>query len=123
MRWAADVVIACHLGYLGYVVCGGFLAWHWPRTIVVHVTAVVWGALIVFTPVPCPLTTLQNELRERAGQRPLADSFIDLYVRGHFVPQAPVGSVQVVVGVLVLASWLGFVARHRPARRASSATP
>jgi hypothetical protein len=71
--------------------------------------------------VPCPLTALQNTLREHAGQPPLSDSFINLYVRGTLFPTNLIGLAQAVVGVVVLGSWAGFVLRGRQTRGASAA--
>ncbi len=42
-RLLADVTVAAHLAFLLYVTFGGFLAWRWPRTLALHVVAVVWG--------------------------------------------------------------------------------
>jgi Protein of Unknown function (DUF2784) len=119
-RWLADGVAAVHLGYLGYLATGGFIASRWPRTIVAHVIAAGWGAVIVTTDAPCPLTALQNNLRERAGQDPLSASYIDTYVRGRLFPADRLGVVQGIVAVLVLVSWVGFGARTR--RHTPSAT-
>lgn len=108
-RVLADVVVTAHYAYLVYLLIGGFLAWRWHKSIVAHVVAAVWAVLIVVTKVPCPLTSLQNNLRERAGQQPLSASFVDTYVRGTFFPTDRVGPAQALVGILVLMSWLGFV--------------
>ena len=116
-RWLADAVAALHLGYLAYLICGGFLAWRWRRSIGAHALAAAWAAVIVTTSAPCPLTALQNALREHAGQAPLGASFIDTYVRGRFFPADGLGLVQTLVGALVLVSWIGFGARvkhHKP---------
>jgi uncharacterized protein DUF2784 len=112
-RALADVVVGFHYAFMGFLVVGGFLAWRWRWLIWAHVVAVVWAVLIVTTHIPCPLTALQNHLREMAGQRPLSDSFINLYIRGTFYPedQQPLG--QAVLGVVVLTAWIGFV-RLRP---------
>ena len=112
-RWLADGVAAVHLGYLGYLVSGGLIAWRFPRTITAHAMAATWGIVIVTTNAPCPLTALQNNLRERAGQPPLAAGYIDTYVRGRFFPAHRMGVVQGVVATAVIVSWIGFSARKR----------
>lgn len=113
----AEGVVVLHYGYLAYLVSGGFLAWRWPRSIVAHVLATVWAVLIVVTKVPCPLTALQNNLRERAGQQPLGGSFIDTYVRGTLFPADRIGLAQALVGVVVVTSWLGFAYAVEPSVR------
>jgi len=117
---AAGVVVL-HYGYLAYLIGGGFLAWRWPRSLVGHVAAAVWAVLIVVTKVPCPLTSLQNNLRERAGQQPLSGSFVEIYVRGTLFPADRIGLAQAGVAVIVVMSWLwlGYAARpvlQRPRR-------
>ena len=110
----ATGVVGLHYAYLAYLIAGGFLAWRWPKSIPAHVLAAAWAVLIVVTKVPCPLTALQNTLRERAGQQPLGGSFIDTYVRGTLFPADRVGLVQALVSVVVLASWVGFAVVARP---------
>ncbi|MFN2518083.1 MAG: DUF2784 domain-containing protein [Jatrophihabitantaceae bacterium] len=110
----AQSVLALHYCYLGYLVSGGYLAWRWPKSIVAHILAAVWAVLIVVTKVPCPLTALQNNLRERADQRPLGASFIDTYVRGTLFPADRIGLAQALVGVVVLTSWAVFAYAVRP---------
>ncbi len=115
-RVLADVVVGVHYAFMAFLVVGGFLAWRWRWTIWPHVLAVVWAVLIVTTKVPCPLTALQNHLRESAGQRPLSDSFINLYIRGTFYPQDQQSLSQAVLGVVVIVAWIGFVRRGRAAQ-------
>lgn len=117
---AADAVVLVHLAFVLYVLVGGFVAWRWPRTIVLHVLAAVWGLLIVTTPVQCPLTWLQNRIRVHSGDAQLARGFVETYVTGTFYPASAQTLVQVVTAAVVLASWVGYVARAR-ARRHSSA--
>lgn len=116
-RVLADAVVLAHFGFLLYLITGGFLAWRWPRTIGLHLLAAVWGTLIVTTGVPCPLTALQDELRETGGEGPLhGGGFISLYVRGTFYPTHQQTVAQALVALVVLASWGGLIARHRAAR-------
>ena len=75
-----------HFGYLAYLLVGGFVAWRWPKTIVLHAIAALWAALMVATPVDCPLTTAQEEFRRRAGQAPLHAGFVDVYINGRLYP-------------------------------------
>jgi hypothetical protein len=111
-RALADVVVAVHFVFLGYVIVGGFLAWRWPRTIALHALAAAWGLLIVTVAVPCPLTALQNRLREWGGEPPLHQGFIGTYVTGTLYPTGDERLVQVLVAVVVLASWFGVAARR-----------
>ena len=121
-RWLAVAVVALHLGYLAYLVAGGFLAWRWRRTVALHLVAAIWGVLIVTTAAPCPLTWLQNALRTRGGQRGLHASFIDTYVSGVFYPVDHEIAARALVSLVIAVSWLGLAircARPRPAPDAS----
>lgn len=116
-RWLAVVVIGLHFGYLAYLIAGGFVAWRWPRSFWLHLAAVVWALLSVGVHVRCPLTWLQNQLRTLGGQRPLATNFIDTYVRGVFYPARHESLTQLVVGSVILLSWLGLAFGRLAARR------
>jgi Protein of Unknown function (DUF2784) len=112
-RWLADGVVAVHFGFLAYVLVGGFLAWRWHKTIILHGLAVCWVALVVAAHLPCPLTALQNSLRERAGQPPLGGSFVNIYVRGTLFPANQQLLAQVVLGLVVVTSWALLLRRAR----------
>ena len=113
-RRLADGVAGVHYAYMAYLLAGGFIAWRWPKTIWAHGVAALWAILIVTTKVPCPLTALQNHLRESAGQQPLSNSFINLYIRGTFYPADKQAVAQAATAVIVIASWVGFARRrHR----------
>lgn len=123
-RVLADAVVAVHYAFMAYLVVGGFIAWKWRWTIWTHALAVAWAIAIIATKVPCPLTALQNHFRESAGQRPLSDSFINLYIRGTFYPADQQTIARITLGVVVLGSWIGFVILGRRKRcRADAREP
>ena len=115
------LAVVAHYVFLAYLIIGGFLAWRWAWSIGTHVLAAIWGILIVTTKVPCPLTALQNTAREHLGRRPLSGGFIHIYVRGVLYPTGWDRIAQVVVGVVVLTSWIGFAVRRRTSRGKGSA--
>jgi hypothetical protein len=115
-RVLAGVVVGLHLTFLAYVVAGGFLAWRWPRSLLAHVAMVGWGLAGLATPVPCPLTDLQNALRHRAGQPDLASGFIDEYVEGVLYPGWFTPLVRVLVAAAIVVSWVGVYTRWRSRR-------
>ncbi len=118
-RYVAVVAmtVAAHLAYLLYVPCGGFLAFRWPRTMVVHVPAVAWGIGVVILRLECPLTSLESWARRRANMDPLpASGFIDRYVTGYFVPPGGVGVAQTLAFASAALSW-GVLARQGIGRR------
>ena len=113
----ATTALVVHLLFLGYLALGGFLAWRWPRTVLLHVAVVLWGLGSVVVGYACPLTAVESWARARAGRDGLAEGgFIDHYLTGVIYPERLAVLAQATVGVLVLASWVGLW------RRTSSAT-
>jgi Protein of Unknown function (DUF2784) len=79
--WAgADLVVVVHLLVIGFIVGGVFLTWRWPLIIWAHIPAVIYGALVEFAGFTCPLTLLENDLRQRAGEAGYRDGFIAHYL-------------------------------------------
>jgi hypothetical protein len=112
----AGATAALHAAFLVYVALGGFPAWRWPRTAVLHLAAVAWGVLSLAAGVPCPLTAWENAFRARAGWPPLAPGgFIDTYLEGALYPDRYTPLVLAVAGLLVLVSWVGLFRRGRAA--------
>lgn len=79
-RILAEIVLVLHFGFVIFVVFGGLLVLRRPRVAWLHLPAVVWGILIEFFWWACPLTTLENRLRELGGEAGYATGFIDYYV-------------------------------------------
>jgi hypothetical protein len=69
-RVLGDVVVLAHVAFVTFVVLGGLLVLRRPRVAVVHLAAVAWGVLVELAGLTCPLTPLENRLRERAGDAP-----------------------------------------------------
>ena len=101
-RAGADLVVVVHLLFIGFVVGGVFLAWRWPRTVWAHLPAVVYGALVEFAGFACPLTLLENDLRQRAGEAGYRGGFIAHYLVKVVYPPGLTRGMQIGLGVLVL---------------------
>ena len=115
------IAIVTHLGFLCYLIVGGFVALRWRRTIWLHVPAALWGIAITTAGLDCPLTWLERWSRAKAGVAPLpTDGFIAHYISGVLYPASWAGVLPVVVFALVAASWVLYV-RARPRDRPVSA--
>ncbi|MEE6261085.1 DUF2784 domain-containing protein [Plantactinospora sonchi] len=115
-RLLTTVVLALHFGFLAYLVCGGFLAWRWPRTVWLHLAAAAWGVTVVAARITCPLTYLEHWSRRQAGESGVGRGFIDRYIEGVVYPERYAVLAQVLVGVLVVVSWAGLLYRRRGIR-------
>lgn len=119
-RVAADAVLIVHLAFIAYVVLGGLLVVHWPKTMLVHLPAAGWGAFVELSGRGCPLTAWENALRMRAGESGYAESFVEHYLLPLVYPgeltrthQLWLGGIVVAINIVVYA-W----ALRRRARRA-----
>ncbi|MFC4853169.1 DUF2784 domain-containing protein [Actinophytocola glycyrrhizae] len=112
----ATAVMAVHFLVLAYIVLGGFLAWRWPRALLVHVPFLLWGLGIVFLGFVCPLTELENWLRGRDGD---PDGFIAEYLDGVLYPDGYLVVSRVLAAVVVVVSYVGAIVVWR--RRGAAA--
>lgn len=120
----ADLTVLVHLGFVAFVTAGGFLAWHRPTVLAAHVPAILWAAGITAIGWPCPLTRLENALRQQAGADGYTGAFLDRYVNGVLYPERYAGVAQALVAVTVLTSYAGLALRlQRSTIRSARALP
>lgn len=101
-RVLAELVVVTHLAFVLFVVLGGFLVLRWRRFAWVHVPAVLWAALIEFASWVCPLTPLENWLRETGGASAYPQGFIEHYILPVLYPAALTRNLQIILGISVL---------------------
>jgi hypothetical protein len=112
----AELVVLLHVTFILFVVFGGLLVLWWPKMPWLHLPAVAWGLLVEFTGSVCPLTPLENWLREQSGQTGYHSDFIAFYVLPILYPDDLTRGVQIGLGIaalsvnLALYGWLW----HRP---------
>ena len=116
-RLLANVVVIFHLGFVGFVILGGFLLRRWPRLVYVHVPVAIWGALIEFAGWVCPLTPLENHFRRLGGQAGYSGGFVEHYLIPVLYPHSLTRKVQYVLGAVVIAinlvAYVLFTRRRR----------
>jgi hypothetical protein len=98
----ADLVLLLHAAFVAFVVAGGLLVLKWPQLAWLHLPAVAWGAIVEFTGWICPLTPLENALRDLAGVAVYDTDFIERYVLPWLYPAQLTHSMQLLLGALVV---------------------
>lgn len=97
----ADTVVIVHGIFILFVVFGGLAVayrrwWMW-----LHIPAVVWGIFIEFSGGVCPLTPLENALRQKAGMAPYQADFIEQYLIPLIYPVGLTRADQLLLGTTV----------------------
>ena len=119
-RFAADAVLAAHLAFVLFVVCGGLLVLRTPRLAWLHLPAAAWGAFVELSGSICPLTPLEVTLRRGAGEAGYGGDFVEHYLVALIYPAGLTRELQVSIGaaVLLINLFVYFVLwRRRPSRR------
>jgi len=98
----ADLVLVVHLTFVVFVLCGGLLTLKWRWIAWLHLPAAVWGAVVEFTGWICPLTPLENWLREQDGETPYSSDFIAQYLLPALYPEDLTRGIQLLLGTVVV---------------------
>jgi len=117
-RFLADVVVVIHLGFVLFVVAGGFLILRWPCIAWIQIPAALWGMFVEWSGWICPLTPLENWLRAEGGGAVYAGSFVGHYLLPVLYPGSLTRGVQILLGATVLA--LNFIAYALAAARSTA---
>jgi cobalamin synthase len=102
-RVGADAVVLVHLLFILFVLFGGLLVLRWRWLVALHIPAVTWGAMVEFAHLYCPLTPLENRLRQAAGQSGYEGGFIEHYLIPIIYPRGLTEQMQLGFGAVVLA--------------------
>lgn len=95
----ADAVVIVHAAYVGFVVLGfvailigAVLRWSWIRNFwfrAAHLAAIGVVALMALGGIVCPLTTLENHLRQEGGEARYPADFIGYWAHQLIFFQGP----------------------------------
>lgn len=121
----AEGVLVIHAAFVLFVVSGlllivvgGLLSWSWVRRPLfrfVHLFAIGVVVVQAWLGVLCPLTTLENWLRSRAGQQGYQGSFIQHWLHALLYYEAPEWVFILLYsgfGFLVMLAWMAFPPRR-----------
>lgn len=112
----ADAVLAVHLLYIAWVICGALFTRGRPRLAALHIASIIWGIITETTNAPCPLTTAENWCEARAGLTPYHGPFLLHYLDATVYPNVPnafLVSVAVAVCALNLLIYVRRIQGHR----------
>lgn len=98
-RILADLVLLLHIAFIIFVIIGGFFArrWHWIPWL--HLPAAAWGIAIEFGGWICPLTHLENWLRQAGGETGYAASCIEHYFMPIVYPAGLTPEIQIALAL------------------------
>jgi hypothetical protein len=118
-RILADLIVILHAAYVGFVVLGlaailigVVLRWNWVRNFwfrAAHLAAIAVVAIKAIAGQVCPLTTLENALREMGGQTRYPGDFVGYWAHELIFFEGPpwvFTACYVVITLLVLALYL-----------------
>lgn len=118
---AADILVVLHLLFILFVALGGLLVLRWPLLAWAHIPAAIWGVLIELAGWICPLTPLENSLRQSAGEAGYSGGFVEHYILPLVYPPGLTRDIQIGLGIAVLAinglAYTVLVVRHRRRKR------
>jgi len=96
----AALVLALHLCFVLWVIFGALFTRRRPILHWIHLASLVWAVIFEIGPWPCPLTLLENWLRQRAGLGGYQGGFLLHYLDALVYPNVSV-TLLVAVGIAV----------------------
>jgi hypothetical protein len=123
MHFLAALVLAIHLLWIMWVICGAFFTRGRPVLTVFHVVSLAWGIIVELSPLPCPLTLTEQFFEQQAGTGSYRGAFVAHYLDRIVYPDIP-ESVLVIAGVAICVVNLGIYGwRYRQWRLSSAIEP
>lgn len=113
----ADLVLLLHAAFVLFAMFGGLLAIRYPKVVWFHLPALLWGVIVQWANLICPLTPLENMLRLRGGEETYAGAFIEHYVTLLLYPDALTLELRYVLGFVLIAVNVAVYARVMLYRR------
>jgi hypothetical protein len=101
-RALADLVLLIHFAFIVFVIVGGFFAILWRWLPWVHLPAVAWAVILEFSGWICPLTPLENSLRQASGEAGYAGGFLEHYLVQVIYPAGLTPEFQIYLGLGVI---------------------
>ena len=106
-KFLADLVVVLHSFFVLFVLLGGFLVLLKPSVAWYHLPAVFWAAWLEFSGWICPLTPLENLLRQKGGVAGYNVGFVEHYIVPILYPTSLTRQMQFTLGMIVLSLNIG----------------
>ena len=98
-RILLDITVFVHASFVIFAVLGALLVYRWRRLVWLHIPAVAWAAMIEFGGWICPLTPLEDLLRELTTT---GYGYIEVYIMPILYPMRLTRTIQFFLGAGVL---------------------
>lgn len=98
----ADCILLLHFAFIVFVVAGGMLVFKWRWLIWFHIPAAIWGAVVEIMGWICPLTPIENSLRQVGGGAVYSASFIEHYLVPVIYPMDLSREMFIAMGIAVI---------------------
>ena len=123
-RFTADAVLLLHGAFILFAVLGALLALRWRWMLWLQVPAFLWATFVMASGRICPLTPLENALRQKAGEGGYAGGFIEHYLLAAIYPDGLTRGIQIGLGLAVLlVNLFIYVWLLRSRRRRAASSP
>lgn len=99
----ADTIVAIHFLFICFAVFGALLSFIRIKWSLLHIPALLWAICIELFGWICPLTPLENRLRQHAAGAGYQTGFIEHYLEPIIYPAGLTRDLQVILGILLLA--------------------
>jgi hypothetical protein len=105
MIWSllADALVVVHFAFTTFVIFGGFLAWRWRAVALAHLPTLAWGCYVEVSGTLCPLTPLENQLRQLGGESGYRGGFLAHYLVAVLYPPGLTWHIQWALAALLIA--------------------
>lgn len=98
----ADLVLVIHALFILFVLFGGLLALRWLKIAWLHLPTVAWAVLLEVFGWLCPLTPLEQSLRQAAGGTTYSGGFIEHYLLPLIYPAGLTREIQLYLAATVI---------------------
>lgn len=98
-RLLADFVLLAHFAFVAFAIGGGLLVLRWDGLRWLHWPVLAWAVSIELSGGICPLTPLENALRQAGGESGFEGGFVEHYLVPILYPGELTREIQVGLGL------------------------